>query len=192
MVLFILAMEPLACAIRQDRAIRGLLVPGSSGREAKLTLYMDDMTILCTDNTSVVKALGWSDCFSRASGAKLNRAKSECLYLNWKVNKLDLGLKEQKERIKVLGIEIGKDMVKVNWESRLPKIKGKLLRWEDRELTITGKVLVIKAEIYASLTYVAATLPVPREFLAPLRRAVFQFLWGSQQESQKGDNVSTH
>ena len=181
-VLFILAMEPLACAIRQDHSIRGLLVPGSSGKEAKMTLYMDDMSVLCRDNASLVKALEWSDCFSRASGAKLNRAKSECMYINWQDNKLDLGLKEQKERIKVLGIEIGRDMIRVNWESRLPQIKGKLLRWEERELTITGKVLVIKAEIYASLTFLAATLPVPREFLTPLRRAVFQFLWGSQQE----------
>ena len=184
-ILFILAMEPLACALRQDQSIRGLLVPGSNGREAKMTLYMDDMTILGTDNSSLVKALRWSDCFSRASGAKLNRAKSECLYTNWREEKRDLGLKEKKDRIKVLGIEIGKDMTKANWESRLPRIKSKLLRWEGRDLSITGKVLIIKAEIYASLTYLAATLPVPRSFLTPLRRSVFQFLWGSQQERVK-------
>ena len=184
-VLFILAMEPLACAIRQDHSIRGLQVPGSGGREAKLTLYMDDMTVLCTDNTSVTRALEWSDCFSRASGAKLNRAKSECLYLNWREDKLVFGLKEQPDRIKLLGIEIGKEMDKVNWESKIPKLKGKLLRWEDRELSMTGKVLVIKADLYASLTYLAATLPVPRALLAPLRRAVFTFLWGSQQERVK-------
>ena len=184
-VLFILAMEPLACAIRQDHSIRGLLVPGSSGSEAKMTLYMDDMSILCTDNASLVRALEWSDIFSRASGAKLNRAKSECLYLNWYEDKVNLGLKEKIDRIKVLGIEIGKDMAKVNWESRLPKIKGKLLRWKERELTFTGKMLVIKAEIYASLTFLAATLPVPREFLTQLRREMFRFLWGSQQERVK-------
>ena len=45
--------------------------------------------------------------------------------------------------------------------------------------------MVIKAEIYASLTYLAATLPVTKEFLTPLRRAMFTFLWGSQQERVK-------
>ena len=184
-VLFILAIEPLACAIRQDRNIHGLLVPGSRGREAKLTLYMDDLTILATDNTSVVKALAWSNCFSRASGAKLNRSKSECLYTNWREEKMAVGLTEKNDRIKVLGIEIGKDMLRVNWESRLPKIKSKLLRWEGRDLSITGKVLIIKAEIYASLTYLAATLPAPRSVLTPLRRSIFQFVWGSQQERVK-------
>ena len=184
-VLFILAMEPLACALRQDQSIKGLQVPGSSGREAKLTLYMDDMTILSTDNRSLDKALSWSDCFSRASGAKLNRAKSECLYTNWRGEKRDLGLTEKKDRIKILGIEIGHDMVKANWKARLPKIKGKILKWEERELSFTGKVLIIKAEIFASLTYLAATLPVPKFFLTPLKRTVFQFLWGSQQERIK-------
>ena len=186
-VLFIFAMEPLACALRQDQSIKGLLVPGSGGREAKLTLYMDDMTILSTDNRSLEKALSWSDCFSRASGAKLNRAKSECLYTNWREEKRDLGLIEKKDRIKILGIEIGHDMVKANWEARLPKIKGKILKWEERELSITGKVLIIKAEIFASLTYLATTLPVPQFFLNPLKRTVFQFVWGSQQERIKRD-----
>ena len=34
-ILFILAMEPLVCGIRQDPLIHGLPVPGSSGKEAK-------------------------------------------------------------------------------------------------------------------------------------------------------------
>ena len=184
-VLFILAMEPLACAIRQDSSIRGLVVPGSGGKEAKMTVYMDDMTLLCSTNSSVVRALGWSDCFSKASGAKLNRAKSEILYLNWREPKLELGLKETDDRLKILGVEIGKDMEKVNWEKRLPGIKWKLLQWEDRDLTITGKVLVVNAEVLASLTFLAATLPAPRSFVTLLVRAIFQFIWGTKQENLK-------
>ncbi|KAF3854091.1 hypothetical protein F7725_014779 [Dissostichus mawsoni] len=93
------------------------------------------------------------------ASAKINRSKSEILYLNWKEDKVDLGLVERKERVKMLGIEIGRGMENVNWDSRLPAIKGKLLRAEDRALTFTGKILVIKVEILASLTHLAATLP---------------------------------
>ena len=184
-ILFILAMEPLACAIRQDPSIHGLLVPGSRGREAKLTVYMDDMTILCCDNRSVVNSLKWCDLFSQASLAKLNRAKSEILYLNWGEEKFNFGLSQKKDRIKMLGIEIGRDMERVNWEQRLPRLKGKLRSWEQRELTITGKVLVLKAEVLASLTFLAATLPAPDFFLTALKRTIFQFIWGSQQELLK-------
>ena len=94
--LFVLAMEPLACGIKQDTDINGLLVPGSNGKEAKMSLYMDDLTILCTSNKSMVKTLQWYEQFSQASGAKMNRAKSEILYLNWRENKLDTGLMGKK------------------------------------------------------------------------------------------------
>jgi len=85
----------------------------------------------------------------------------------------------------MLGIEIARGMENVNWDSRLPAIKGKLLRWEDRALTFTGKILVIKAEILASLTHLATTLPVPRAFQTTLRRSIFQFIWGSHQDYLK-------
>ncbi len=184
-LLFILSMEPLACAIRKDVSVKGIIVPGSKGKEAKLTMYMDDMTILCTDNSLLLNTLRWCEQFSLASGAKVNKVKSEILYLNWQEEKPDLGLVEKKERLKILGIEIGKDMEKENWEKRLSKIKGKLVQWEDRELTFTGKVLVIKADVLSSLTFLAATLPVPRSFLMSLRRIMFQFIWGSCQEYAK-------
>lgn len=186
-ILFILAMEPLACVIKQDPSIHGLYAPGSGGREAKVSVYMDDLTVLCCDNRSVFNSLKWCDLFSRAARVKLNRAKSEIMYLNWKEEKLDLGLREKTERIKLLGIEIGREMETVNWEQRLPRIKGKLQNWEQRDLTITGKVLVLKAEVLASLTFLAATLPVPSFFLTALKRTMFQFIWGSKQELLKRD-----
>lgn len=182
-ILFILAMEPLACAIRQDASIQGLQVPGAKGKDARLTLYMDDMTILCTNNNSLIKTLEWSDVFAGASGAKLNRSKSEIKYVNWWAPKLDLGLKENTTRIKILGVEIGENMAKANWDKRLPGIQGKLLQWQDRELSMTGKVLVVKAEVLASLTFLAMTLPAPRSFILALTRIVFRFIWGANQEN---------
>ena len=101
--LFVLAMEPLACGIKQDTDIKGLLVPGSNGKEAKLSLYMDDLTILCTSNKSMVETLQCCEQFSQASGAKMNRAKSEIFYLNWRESKLDTGLIEKKREGKHFG-----------------------------------------------------------------------------------------
>ena len=181
-MLFIFAMEPLARAIKEDPSIHGLQVPGSGGQEAKLSVYMDDLTILCTDNKSILKVLYWCDQFSAASSAKLNRSKSEILYLNWPEPKFNHGLVQRDERIKILGLEIGQNMENINWEKKLPKIKGKLLQWEQRNLTFTGKVLVINSEIVASLTYLAATIPAPKYVMTALRRCIFQFVWGAQQE----------
>ncbi|KAK7884921.1 hypothetical protein WMY93_028044 [Mugilogobius chulae] len=83
-------MEPLASALRQDESIKGLPVPGSKGKEAKVALYMDDVTILCSNNYSIIQALKWTEQFSQAAGAKLNKAKSEIMYINWSEGKIPL------------------------------------------------------------------------------------------------------
>ena len=87
----------------------------------------------------------------------------------------------------MLGIEIGKDMERVNWEARIPGIQGKMQKWEQRDLSITGKILVVKAEVLSSLNFLAATLPVPKTCLATLRKIMFWFIWGSSQERLKRD-----
>ena len=48
-LLFILALETLACQIREDNGIRGILV---EEEVIKLTLFVDDMTCFLTDMAS--------------------------------------------------------------------------------------------------------------------------------------------
>ncbi len=183
--LFILAIEPLACALRQGKNIRGLPVPGAAGKEAKLSLYMDDLTLILTDNRSVRDTLFFCDKFTAASGTKVNKGKCEILYFNWREPVEHLGLIQKKDTIKVLGVQIGKDMENTNWESKLPKIRGKLLQWQDRDLSMAGKILVIKAEILASLTHLATTFPIPHRFMMTIRKIIFQFIWRGQHEKLK-------
>ncbi len=181
-LLFILAVEPLACALRQNPEIKGFPIPGSSGREAKVSLYMDDLTLFLIDNNSIKETLQICGKFTLATGAKINRKKTEILYSFWKEPKLKLGFKDQVESIKILGLLIGNNMEKRNWDQRLDKIKWKVKQWEDRDLTLRGKVLVINAEILASLTFLAATLPAPVNFIRSIKKVLFGFLWGSKHE----------
>lgn len=174
--LFVLAIEPLTCVLRQAKNIRGLPIPGAAGKEAKLSLYMDDLTLLLTDNRSVRDTLNICERFTAASGTKVNKEKCEILCLNWREPMEQLGLIQKKDIIKVLGVKIGKDMEIINWESKLPKI---------RDLSIPGKVLVIKAEILASLTFLATTFPIPHKFMATIRQIMFQFIWRGQHEKLK-------
>ena len=50
-LLYILALEPLGCAIRADARIHGLKLPG--GSEAKVSMYAYDTTLILTDDISV-------------------------------------------------------------------------------------------------------------------------------------------
>uniref|UniRef100_A0A3B3XUJ8 Reverse transcriptase domain-containing protein n=1 Tax=Poecilia mexicana TaxID=48701 RepID=A0A3B3XUJ8_9TELE len=82
-LLFIMTMEPLASAIRQNKLIKGIIPPGYYGRDIKLTMYMDDLTLLLTDNAAIKESLKVCDRFTIVSGMKINKSKSEVMYRNW-------------------------------------------------------------------------------------------------------------
>ena len=101
-LLFVACIEPLAQILRKDRWIKGLDLPG--GLTATCTLYMDDVTLLCSDLLSVQRALDVTDWYGRASGAKLNRSKSEAqLFGPWGDIRTDLDLAFKEKDIKILG-----------------------------------------------------------------------------------------
>lgn len=80
-ILFILAIEPLAVAIRKEASIKGVV---AGGREHKLFLYADDTLCLVSDQMSSTQALlDKVDLFSQISGYKIN----------WHNRKLWLSLK---------------------------------------------------------------------------------------------------
>ncbi|KAJ1164408.1 hypothetical protein NDU88_004847 [Pleurodeles waltl] len=83
--------ELLAEYIRKNPNIRGIPTPGDAKKEVKCMLYMDDVTLFCTDGKSVQSLLeAWKD-FGKASGAKINMNKSQAkVFGRWDYNLLPL------------------------------------------------------------------------------------------------------
>ena len=80
-LLFNIALEVLASAVRQQKEIKGIQI---GKEEVKLSLFTDDM-ILYVENPkdSTPKLLGLIQEFSRVAGYKINAQKSvACLYAN--------------------------------------------------------------------------------------------------------------
>lgn len=72
-LIFALAVEPLAELIRRTPAITGLQIKNT---EHKISLYADDILIMCTKPTlSIPTLLNILQEFSEISGYKLNRTK---------------------------------------------------------------------------------------------------------------------
>ncbi|KAJ8361956.1 hypothetical protein AAFF_G00409110 [Aldrovandia affinis] len=96
---------PLAQVLRRDAWISGLGIPGSGGMEARCILYMDDVTVCCTDVTSVGRVLDRTEWFGRVSGARLNRDKTTLMvYGRWTETDLqDLPLTVTADNVRILG-----------------------------------------------------------------------------------------
>lgn len=185
-LLFICCIEPLGNLIRADRLIDGVHIPGGGGLRNKCMMYMDDVTVSCTDELSVRRVLQHTESFCQASGSKLNVQKSECmLYGKWE-EPPQVGLCFKKDFIKILGVKfdcLGSGVK--NWEDVVGKVSQKIGLWGMRELTLQGRVLVLKAVIVPLLLYVSVVFPPPRNVLLLLIRKVMYFFWRSKCERAK-------
>ena len=72
--LFVLAVEVLAIAVRQNIDIRGISI---DGQETKLLQYSDDTTATLADLSSARAFFDLLDTFKLLSGLKINYSKTE-------------------------------------------------------------------------------------------------------------------
>ena len=84
-LLYVLCIEVLANLIRGSPRIKGFLLPGSGGLQAKVRLCADDATLLLKDSRSLASFFELIDPFEKGTQAKLNRSKTEAMWLGaWK------------------------------------------------------------------------------------------------------------
>ena len=87
-----------------------------------------------------------------------------------------------KSSIRCLGIICaGSDYAKnyqMNWSVKLEKIKSCLERWECRDLTLFGKVQVIRILALPQIILSATLLHVPQSVISELNKMFYKFLWG--------------
>lgn len=81
-LLLVLALEPLAHQIRISESIKGL---ENGNKITKLSLYADDTTAFICDDLSAASLFDLLDQFGDLSGLKINKSKTEGLWLGaWK------------------------------------------------------------------------------------------------------------
>ena len=78
-LLYVLCVERLANIARNCQDVRGFLLPGSKGRQAKIRLYADDTSAVLKDFRSLVHLFECVSIYERGTGAKLNRSKTEAM-----------------------------------------------------------------------------------------------------------------
>ena len=184
-MLYVLCVEVLACKIRASPDVKGFLLPGAGGLEFRVCQYADDTTAFVKDERSLHALFNIIGDFERGSGAKLNRTKTEALWLGAWRDRPDepLGLSWVK-KAKILGIVFGSVNVdRDNWEPRLSKLDQCVSRWKNRSLSLIGKVLILNILGFSKLLFVSAILS-PRQWVYDrINRIIWPFLWGSRIET---------
>ena len=185
--LFVLAVELLACKIRQDREIQGIEI---FGKEVKLNQFADDTTLLNSNCNSVKKAIAVLHNFGDISGLKLNPLKTKALWLGSRRHRKDkpFGFQWPEKPIRVLGTFISyneKENEKSNFTLKLQKLKTILDIWNCRNLTLFGRCLITKSLGISQLVHTISSLDVPREYLGAVNSAILKFIWKNKKDKIK-------
>ena len=169
MILFVLYLHPLLTLI--ERACGGDLC----------VAYADDITVIVTSTRTIERIYQLFDNFASVAGAKLNRQKTVAIDVGFiNGNPLTIPGLETRESMKVLGIIFAnsvRTMVKLNWDTLVPKISQLIGLHSMRSLTLHQKVILLNTFITAKVWYLSSVLPPQSVHTAKLTATMGRFLF---------------
>ena len=183
--LFLISIEPLAQKIRDDPDIKGIKI---ADKECKLSQYADDTTIYCTDQNSIPKIIQTLDQFYKISGYKNNTQKTAVLGLgkNKDIVMEKFGLKLT-NTITILGMEIMADLEKmrdINIINKVKKMRQVLNIWSTRNLSLMGRIAIVKTLGISLLTYHMMNLEMPNTGLKALEKIIYEYIWQGKHKAK--------
>ena len=185
--LFVLAVELLACKIRQDKEIKGINI---FQKELKISQFADDTTLLNSNRNSVRRAINVLDNFGNLSGLGLNQSKTKALWLGpWRhCKEKPFGFQWPEKPVRILGSYISYDLKqneKLNFETKLQKMQGIFDVWNCRNLTIFGRCLIAKSLGIAQLVHTISNLNISKAYIQTFNSAIFKFIWRKKKDKIK-------
>ncbi len=142
--------------------------------------FADDTQFFHASIQSIVRGFSIIDVYAKASGAKINRKKTKIMALGeWK-NRIEItsGVKWTSEPIKALGVFQGHNVDIVTIVGSITEnITKKLERWRNRNLTLQGKVYLVKSIGISKLSHMVVSQILPKVCVSSINSVIYQFLW---------------
>jgi len=193
--IFNLAIEPLACKIRNDPTIHGLRIPGLEEKLA-IKMFADDTSLYLSHEDRFDHVQTILDNWCAISGAKFNIEKTEIVPIGVenhrqnvitqrKINPLDdhifednIHIAKDGEAIRILGAWVGNkadDMTP--WEPVIDKINHKLKTWNKLHPTLDGRRIIIQAVIGGHTQFLTQVQGMPDAVEKALMKIATTFIW---------------
>ena len=170
---------PLYRCIKNHPTINGIQV---NKNELKVSQYANDTTVFVRDLDSVTSFLRVLSDFKELSGLEINTTKTEATWLGeWK-DRTDepFGFKWLKEPINVLGVSFSYNEEcanRLNFGEKIFNLEKTLNTSQRRNLSLYGKINIVKTLGISKLIYSASVLPVPDYYIQEIIKLIFNFIW---------------
>ena len=193
--LFDIAIEPLACRLRNDLALKGINIPGIN-EKLIINLFADDTTLYLNKDDRMDDAQQILDEWCTASGAKFNMEKTEIIPLGSeehrsrviktrKINPRDSNPLDEKIRIandgtaiRSLGAWIGnKTNAETPWEPIIDKTHKALKGWSKLRPTLRGRKLIVQIIFGGYTQFLTKAQGMPQRIEDTLTKMIRDFMW---------------
>ena len=187
--LYVLTSETLSSYIRKDRNIRGFKykMRNLEPLEHKLDQFADDMEVCVTSNRSMDFLFEALSMFERATNAKINKDKTEGLWIGKWRNRVDKphNLKWTNDHVKFLGIYVGnkvgasgtKRLADLNFDEHIETIKNKFSYWQRKGISLMGRIKVVNIFILSRFWYRTRIFNLTVRHKTLLSTLVGNFIW---------------
>ena len=195
--LFILSVELLSAAIKFHPNTNGIKIDDS---ELLISQYADDSTLILEDDTqSLNQALEVVELFSTCSGFRASYDKTQAAWIG---ARRGCGEELQTNKpikwnhsgaFKLLGIQYSlhkSDRYIDNFTQKIEKIQRLLGDWSLRNISLIGKVTVIRTLALPILVQPFTVLPDPPiHIVKKIQDIFFNFLWNNKVDKVKRNTV---
>ena len=183
-VLFLICAEILAINLRSNSQIKGIPVNDIT---ALLNQFADDMDIfMLADQNSLHQCLNCSQEFQAHTGFTVNYDKTQIYRIGSLKRSNAMFFTQEKlkwtnDSIEVLGVKIDHDdenVLRMNYQTIVPKVKNVLKSWSSRSLSLLGKVCIVNSLIASLFVYKMMVLPrIPDDIVQQVEASINLFLW---------------
>ena len=186
---FLVVAEILAIELRKDPNLEGILVDQIN---KILFQYADDMDLYLYGSAENIQlAFKIINDFCKQTGFKINYDKTTMyrigslkkskakLYVSHDVNWV-----ENNRYINVLGVNVSNceaELSQINYEELIPKAQAILNKWQNRGLSLIGKILILNTLIASLFVYKMTVLPSMDESIIKRMHDMCQkFIWNGK------------
>jgi hypothetical protein len=185
-LLYVLVSEVLALEIRNNNRIIGYTF---NDNHFKLSQYADDLMTVVTDDNSVNEIFHVLKRFELATNAKINKNKTEGLWVGGWRTRMDtpLNLNWKKDSVKFLGVYVGHitnhneavRLSNLNYEEIEQKMSKKLSFWKGSRISLKGKMRVVNIFILSKIFYRLECVDT-KEMKMSIEKKIREFIWGDR------------
>ncbi len=198
--LFIIAIEPLLRQINSNNNISGINLTNDENGESftlKNMSFADDITALCTNIEGIQHIIDEYVNFSNYSGIKLNIEKTEILVIGKRTNNnttFNISHNDdtirivESKKVKICGITFSNDSEEAytdNIMEKITKLERQLNIWRQRNLTLQGKILIVKTFDISQLIYSLQATTIRNTELKKIEDIIFRFIWNTKSSSAR-------